>query len=373
MQFLNLSKQRLALRGPLRRAVERVLNRGAFILGEEGATLEHRIADLTRTRYAVGVNSGTDALYLSLQALGIKSGDEVIITPFTFVATAEVIANLGARPVFVDINSRTYNIDATKIERVVTKRTRAIIPVHLYGQMADMQPIMHIAKHKRLAIIEDSAQALGASQVVRGKRRMAGSLGNVGCFSFFPTKNLGAYGDAGMAVTNDARPAEVLRLLRNHGSRKKYHHEVLGVSSRLDELQAAMLLAKLPYLRRWNMARRRIAAQYTRAFSGIPELRAPVTNVGSYHIFHQYTVRTHRRDALQSYLEHHGIPTAIHYPLPLHLQPAFKYLGYHRGDFPEAERAAREALSLPIYPELRAAEQAAVARAVTHFFTSEPA
>jgi len=371
MKFINLSAQYKSIKNSVNSAVFKTLKSGSFILGKNVKTFEEKISKLVGAKYAVGVNSGTDALFLSLKALDIGSGDEVITTPFSFIATAEVIANCGARPVFVDIEPETFNIDADKIEGVITKRTKAIIPVHLYGQMADMDKIMRIAKSKRLYVIEDAAQAIGASQRINmnGKWRMAGSIGTIGCFSFFPTKNLSAAGDAGMAVTNNKKIAERLRMLRNHGAKFKYYHELLGYSSRLDEIQAAILLVKLSHLSKWNRARQRIANQYRKAFSQISDVFPPVTADSNVHVFHQYTIRIPHRDALKEYLGKRGIPTAVHYPLPLHFQPALKYLGYKKGDFPEAERVAHEVISLPIYPELTAADINRVIKTVKTFFT----
>lgn len=369
MKLIDLGRQYRSIKKSIDQAIQSTAESGSFILGKQVGELEAKIAALTGTKHAVGLNSGTDALFLSLKALAISQGDEVITTPFSFVATAEVVATSGARPVFVDINPRTYNIDAKKIEHVVTKKTRAIMPVHLYGQMADMSAIMKIAKKHKLAVIEDAAQAIGSfTQNSKGKKLMAGGNGDIGCFSFFPTKNLGAYGDGGMITTNNEQLAEKIRMFRNHGSNKKYHHDFLGFSSRLDELQAAILLAKLPYLQKWNRARKKIAACYTKNLAGIEALTTPFIEEGNEHIFHQYTIRTKERDELRAYLSARNIPTSIHYPLPLHLQPALKYLDYKNGDFPEAERAAREVLSLPLYPELRKDEQEIIAKTVKNFF-----
>ena len=369
IKFVNLPAQYKTVKQKIDKAVLELIKNGKFILGDNGKKLEEQTARLVGTKYAIGVNSGTDALLLSLKALGIKEGDEVITTPFSFIATAEAIANCGARPIFADIDSKTCNIDAKKIEKAITKKTRAIIPVHLYGQMADMRAIMQIAKRRKLFVIEDAAQALGAKmQTANGKWQMAGSFGNADCFSFFPTKNLGAAGDAGMITTNNQALAEKLKMMRNHGARKKYYHEFLGVSSRLDELQAAVILIKLPFLKKWNEKRRSLANFYTKNLSGIARLTTPFIAKNNYHIFHQYTIRTKYRDDLRVYLETKGIASEIHYPLPLHLQPAFKYLGYKNGDFPEAERAANEVLSLPVYPELKLNGQKIIVKKIKEFF-----
>ena len=369
MKFVDLPAQYKTIKKKVDNAVLELIKNGKFILGDNGKKLEEQIAHFAGTKYAIGVNSGTDALLLSLKALGIGTNDEVITTPFSFIATAEAIANCGARPVFVDIDSKTCNINAKKIEKAITKKTKAIIPVHLYGQMADMKVIMRIAKSKGLIVIEDAAQALGAKRrMANGEWRMAGSIGNTGCFSFFPTKNLGAAGDAGMITTNNQALAEKLKMMRNHGAKKKYYHEFLGVSSRLDEIQATVILIKLPFLKKWNEKRRSLANFYTKNLSGAARLTTPFIAKNNYHIFHQYTIRTKYRDDLRAYLETKGVASKIHYPLPLHLQPAFKYLGYKNGDFPEAERAANEVLSLPIYPELKLNGQKIIVKKIKEFF-----
>ena len=368
MKFVDLEAQYRTVRKAVSKAALRTMESGRFILGKNGVKLESSVAALCEVSHAVGVNSCTDALFLSLKALGIGKGDEVITTPFSFIATAEVIAHAGAKPVFADIDPLTFNIDPYKIEKRITKRTRAIMPVHLYGQMVDMGAVNRIAHKHKLFVVEDAAQALGAFQF-HGKRFvMAGAAGDIACFSFFPTKNLGAAGDAGMVTTDHKALAERVRLLRNHGSAQKYHHVMLGYSSRLDELQAAILLAKLPYLARWNRARQKIAARYTAAFKGFSGIATPLVVPGNTHIFHQYTIRTSRRDELRAFLEKRRIPTTVHYPLPLHLQPALKSLGYKKGDYPEAERAAKEVLSLPMYPELSLAAQKRIADAIRTFF-----
>lgn len=368
MKFIDLGAVPRPLKRRIARAVLRTLETGAFILGKQLAALEERIAEFVGVPRAVGLNSGTDALFLSLKALGIKKGDEVITTPFSFFATAETIMQCGARPVFVDIEPNTLLIDPSKIERGVSKRTKALLPVHLYGQMADMRAVNRVARKHKLFVIEDAAQALGAAQRSGKKRVMAGAAGDIACFSFFPTKNLGAAGDAGMVTTRHRALAERVRLFRNHGSEKKYHHAFLGYSSRLDELQAAILLAKLPYLARFNRMRAKLAARYGTALRGVSGITTPFIAPGNTHIFHQYTVRTPARNELRTFLERRAIPTIVHYPLPLHLQPALKNLGYRRGDLPEAERAAQEVISLPLYPGLSLKDQDRVIRAVRAFF-----
>ena len=369
MKFIDLTNQYKLIKKQIDKNIISVIKGGNFILGENVDNFEKAISKFTESKYSVGVNSGTDAIFLSLKALEISKGDEVITTPFTFFATAETIANTGAKPVFVDINPNTYNIDASKIEKAITKKTKAIMPVHLYGQMANMKKITQIANSKGLYIIEDAAQALGAKmRMANGKWQMAGSVGITGCFSFFPTKNLGAFGDAGMITTNDEKLAEKIKMLRSPGSRKKYNHEIIGVNSRLDELQAAILNVKFPYLRKWNDLRRKIAHAYTKNLSSVKQIKTPFVADNNYHTFHQYTIRTKHRDELKEYLEKNGIPVAIHYSLPLHLQPAFKYLGYKKGDFLEAEKAADEVLSLPIYPEMDKKNQMEVVDKIKNFF-----
>ncbi len=360
MQFFDLQAQYKSLKDEIDRAVLQTLKSGQFILGRAVAELEEKIAQYCGVKYGIGVNSGTDALYLSLRALGIGRGDEVITSPFTFIATAETIMMTGARPVFADIDPHTYNVDPHEIEKKITGKTKAIIPVHLYGQPADMASVMQIARKRKLSVIEDAAQAFGASF---GQQR-AGSFGQLACLSFFPSKNLGACGDAGMVVTNSKKHAGMIRELRAHGSRKKYYHARLGVNSRLDAMQAAVLAVKLPYVDGWIKKRRLIAKQYDAAFSKITRISTPCAVKSAYHTYNQYTIRTGNRDALKACLDKRLIPTAVHYPLPLHLQPALKGLRYKKGDFPEAERAAREVLSLPIYPELRKSDQLKVIKAI---------
>jgi dTDP-4-amino-4,6-dideoxygalactose transaminase len=376
MEFLNLKLQYKSIKKEINEAIKRVLENGVFIGGEEVENFEKEIAEFCKVKYAISVNSGTDALFLSLKAIGIKSGDEVITTPFTFIATAEVIANCGAKPVFVDIDPLTYNIDVSKIEKKITKKTKAILPVHLFGQMADMQEIMRIAKKYRLYVIEDAAQAIGATQKfkipnLKFEIKFAGSIGDFGCFSFFPSKNLGAYGDGGLITTNNKKLAEKVKLLKNHGSspKEKYRNLILGTNSRLDAIQAAILRVKLKYLKNWIHQRQEVAEYYNNGLAKTKEIVIPQTSFGKNHVFHQYTIRAKNRNALQKYLKEKGIPTMIYYPIPLHLQPAFKYLGYKRGDFPVAEKAAREVLSLPIYPELKIREQDWIIKKIKEFYT----
>jgi len=347
VQLVDLVAQYKSIKAEIDEALQRVVSSGRFILGEEVERFEEEMASYIGTKYAVGCASGTDALQLALMAYGIGPGDEVITTPFTFVATAEVIVLLGAKPVYVDIDPKTYLIDPNRIEAAITDKTRAIIPVHLYGQCADMDAINQIARKHDLKVIEDSAQAIGALY----KGRKACAMGDVGCLSFFPAKNLGAYGDGGMVLTNDEDLAAKIKMLRVHGSKGKYNHVLLGVNSRLDAIQAAILRVKLKYIDQWNRARREKAALYTRLLKDT-EVITPYTEAYNEHIYHQYSIRVKNRDGLRKYLTEKGIATAIHYPIPLHLQPAFASLGYKKGDFPIAEEVSSQVLSLPMYPEL---------------------
>jgi dTDP-4-amino-4,6-dideoxygalactose transaminase len=345
-----------------------VIERQGFIMGPEVARLEAEVARLSQTRHAVGCASGTDALLLPLHALDLEPGDEVITTPFTFFATAGAIHNAGGTPVFVDIDAATYNISPAAIEAAITPRTRAIIPVHLFGQMAAIERILPIAEAHGLAVIEDAAQAVGARRMVDGAWRMAGELGTVGTLSFFPSKNLGGFGDGGMMVTQDDALADRLRRLRLHGGSRQYFHDEVGFNSRLDTLQAAVLLAKLPHLAEWSAARARNAARYTEAFTGHPAVCPPKTDEGNSHIYNQYTIRVPRRDELQARLKAQGITTAIYYPLSLHLQPCFAHLGYRAGSLPVSEAASTSVLSLPVYPEMPREHQDAVIDATLEFY-----
>ncbi len=360
---LDLAAQYAAIGSEIRAAIEKVLASQQFVLGLEGAALEQEIASLCGVAHGVGVGSGTDALVLALRACGVQAGDEVLLPPFTFVATGSAASALGAKPVFADIRPETYNLDAAELERRVTRRTRAIVVVHLYGLAADMDPILAFAKARRLAVIEDNAQAIGASY----KGRRTGSLGDAACLSFYPTKNLGAYGDAGMVVSNSPELAERIQTLRNHGQTAKYFSTEPGWNNRLDELQAAILRVKLRHLSNWQRARQANAAEYTRLLNQIPGVMPPVTPEGFEHVFHQYTIRVERRDALQQFLRERKIGSTVYYPYPLHLQPLYASLGHKPGNFPHAERAAQEVLSLPMYPELRAEQIARVVEAIADF------
>ena len=365
--MLDLREQYESMKDEIIQKLDEVMSSSRFILGDNVKQLEANVAKYSNVKHGIGVGNGSDAIHIALQSVGVGGGDEVITTPFTFFATAGSIARTGAKPVFVDIDPVTFNIDPSKIEAAITPRTKAILPVHLYGQMADMDPIVEIAKKYNLCIIEDAAQAIGAKY----KGKTVGEMGTAATYSFFPTKNLGAYGDGGMIVTNDDDVAEKCRVIRVHGSKPKYYHHVLGYNSRLDELQAAILNVKFPHLNRWSAERRKRAAYYTERLneklSGV--IQTPVEKEENYHVFHQYTLRVPKRDELQQYLKEQGIATMIYYPLPLHLQPVFKYLGYKEGDFPEAEKAAKEVLSLPMYPELKQEEQDYVIEKIIEFYT----
>jgi dTDP-4-amino-4,6-dideoxygalactose transaminase len=360
---LDLAEQFNAIGGEIRAAVERVLASQHFILGREGAALEAEIANLCGVAHGVGLASGTDALVLALRACGVRASDEVLVPTFTFVATGSAVSALGAKPVFADIRPETYNLDPAELERRVTPRTRAIVVVHLYGLAVDMDPILAFAKSRKLPLIEDNAQAIGASY----KGRRTGSFGDAACISFYPTKNLGAYGDAGMVVTNSPQLAERVRTLRNHGQAAKYLSSEPGWNSRLDEIQAAILRVKLRHLSNWQRARQSHAAEYSRLLSQIPGVMPPIAPEGYEHVYHQYTIRIEQRDALQKFLNDRKIGSTVYYPYPLHLQPLYASLGYKPGDFPHSERAAKEVLSLPMYPELRHEQIARVVEAVAEF------
>ncbi len=366
--LLDLVAQYQSIKDEVLQAIFRLADRQQFILGEEVAQLETALAGLTESRFAIGCASGTDALLLPLRTLALEPGDEVIVPAFTFFATAGTVHNTGGRPVFVDIDPGTFNLRPDLVEAAITPRTRAIIVVHLFGQMAPMEPILGLAAKHGLTVIEDAAQAIGARQQVGGRWRQAGSLGYTGTFSFFPSKNLGGWGDGGLMVTQDQALAERLRRLRTHGGSKQYHHDEVGYNSRLDTLQAAILLAKLPHLAGWTAARQRVAQRYNEAFAEHAAVRPPVADRANEHIYHQYTIRAERRDELAAFLKSRGIGSAIYYPLGLHLQPCFGYLGYRPGSLPATEAASRAVLSLPVYPELTHAQQDVVIAAIRQFY-----
>ncbi len=363
--FIDLTAQYPQVKSKIWTALQDIFESQQFVLKKYGAGLEEAVMKDLPAKYAVGLNSGTDALLLSLMAAGIGRGHEVITTPFTFFATAASVVRVGAVPVFVDVEPGTYNIDWRKIEAKITAKTKAIIPVHLFGLMCDMKPILEIAKRHSLIVIEDIAQAYGASY--NGHR--AGSMGDIACLSFFPTKNLGGAGDGGMVATNSQELYKKIKVLRVHGAKEneKYLHEVVGINSRLDEIQAAVVHAKLPFLDAWNKKRMFHAAVYNEAFIDLP-LESPVSPKGHEHIFHLYTLRSKKRDALMHALAENGVGAGIYYPLPLHLQPCFRELGYHKGDLPTAEMLADEVLSLPMYAELTDDQIGFVIESVRNFF-----
>ena len=364
--LLDLRAQHATIRDVVVGKMMHLVDSQLFILGAAVEELEKQVAELSHTKHAIGCASGTDAILLAMRALDIGRGDEVITSPFTFFATAGTIHNVGATPVFVDIEPKTFNISPEAIARAITPRTKAIIPVDLFGAMAPIEEVTRIAKG--VPVIEDAAQSIGASRVIDGVKRMAGEVATIGTFSFFPSKNLGGYGDGGMMVTQDDAIADRLRKLRVHGGSKVYYHDEVGYNSRLDALQAAVLSAKLPYLAGWSAKRRANAAFYDKALAGIPGLVTPYVGKENESIYNQYTIRVERRDELQAYLKDKGIGSAIYYPLPLHLQECFAYLGYKKGSIPEAEKAAGQVLSLPVYPELSQAQLDEVAGAVRAFF-----
>lgn len=366
VQMLDLGEQYQGIKEEVIKELDAVMSSSQFILGSNVKKLEAAVAESSNCGHGIGVGNGSDAIHIALQAAGVGEGDEVITTPFTFFATGGAVARANATPVYVDIDPVTFNIDPSKIEAAITEKTKAIIPVHLYGQMADMEAIMEIAKKHNLAVIEDAAQAIGSS--MNGKQ--VGELGTAATYSFFPTKNLGAYGDGGMIVTNDDDLAEKARVIRVHGSKPKYYHHVLGYNSRLDELQAAVLNVKFPHLNEYSDARRERAHFYTEQLNEkVSEfVQTPVEVEGSHHVYHQYTLRVQRRDELQQFLKDNGIASMIYYPMPLHLQPVFKDLGYKEGDFPETEKATKEALSLPMWPELPREKQEYVVEKIVEFY-----
>jgi dTDP-4-amino-4,6-dideoxygalactose transaminase len=371
--FLYLKAQYQHIKDEIDQAVSEVISEQHFILGPKVEALEEAIAAYSSARYGIGVASGSDALALSLMALGVGAGDEVITTPFTFFATAGSISKAGATPVFVDIDPRTYNLDPTYIQERITPKTKAIMPVHLFGQCADMDPIRELARNDELWIIEDAAQAIGSDYIRNSAPpQRAGSIGDVGCFSFYPSKNLGGFGDGGMVTTNDDDLAKQIRLLRVHGASSKYYYQSIGINSRLDALQAAVLLVKFRYLEEWTAKRLKNAAYYDQLFEEIRHqdlgIEIPHVQYNNRHIYNQYVIRVPKRDELRDFLAQEGIGTDVYYPLPLHLQECYQDLGYANGDFPHAEQAARETLALPIYPELSPEQQEYVVSKIDEFF-----
>ncbi len=364
--LLDLKAQHSTIRDAVVAAMMKVVDDQAFILGEPVERLEREVAELSHVRHAIGCANGTDAILLALRALDIKKGDEVLTTPFTFFATAGAVHNVGAKPVFADIEPSTFNISTDAIAAGIKPSTRAVIAVDLFGQMAPMEAVQDAAGD--VPVIEDAAQSIGARRKIDGKWVMAGEAATVGTFSFFPSKNLGGYGDGGMMVTQDDAIATRLKRLRVHGGIKTYHHDEVGYNSRLDALQAAVLSAKLKHLSAWSAARRKNAAYYDAAFADLDDVRTPTIDPANESIYNQYTLRVARRADLQSHLKAKGIGSSVYYPLSLHLQPCFEYLGYRKGAFPESERATEEVISLPVYPELRQSQLDEVIEAVRGFY-----
>ncbi len=365
--LLDLQAQYSTIKNEVQQAIDAVLASQNFILGGQVEELEAKIARFCGVKVAIGVASGTDALLLSLMVLDIGKGDEVITTPYTFFATVGSIVRLGATPVFVDIDPKTFNIDPAKIEEKITPRTRAIIPVHLFGQVADMDAILGLARRYNINIVEDAAQALGAAY----KGRAAGSIGDLGILSFYPSKNLGAYGDAGMVLTNNEELAEKVSILRVHGSKTKYYHTMVGINSRLDTLQAAILLVKLNYIDQWRQKRQEIAHLYDKDLQNTP-VTCPYVCKQNDSVYTYYVIRTNGRDALKDYLTEAGIGTAVYYPLPMHMQECLRSLDYREGSMPEAEGASKEALAIPLYPEITEEQRGYVVKNIKRFFRSNP-
>ena len=366
--LLDLQRQYATIKNEIDDAVMRVVASQRFILGPEVEAFEEVLGRYTGAKHSIACASGTDAILLALKALKLAPGDEVVIPSFTFFATAGAVWNTGLKPVFADIDPQSFNMTADHVRAALTPRTRAIVVVHLYGQMAPMADLMKLAEEKDLFIIEDAAQSLGARQQYNGSEVQSGTIGHVGCYSFFPSKNLGAFGDGGHMVTNDDLLADRLKKLRVHGGRQMYHHEMVGTNSRLDALQAAVLSAKLPHLDAWTERRRKNAAEYDRALDGLASVQRPTIERGNYHVFNQYTLRVGNRDALKATLDEQRIGNAIYYPLPLHLQECFAELGYQRGELPESEKAAQEAISIPVFPELTADERQRVVDVISNFY-----
>ncbi|OXS55990.1 transcriptional regulator [Cohnella sp. CIP 111063] len=366
IQLIDLKKQYESIKTEIHTAALGVLDSGSYILGPDVQRFENEIAEYCGTKYAIGVANGTDALLLTLDALGIGPGDEVITTPFTFFATAEVVSQMGATPVFIDIDPKTYNLDVSKIEQAITAKTKAIIPVHIFGQPANMDEILSIASKHSLHVVEDACQAIGSQY----KGRPIGSMGAAGCFSFFPTKNLGGYGDGGIIVTNNEQLMSRLRILRAHGSNPKYYHSMIGYNSRLDPLQAAMLSVKLKYLDGWNAKRKELSLKYNEAFRDLP-ITCPYAAEDRKHVYHLYIIQTEFRNELISHLEKNGVASGIYYPVPLHRQNVYLELGYEEGSLKEAEEASNRTMALPLYPEMTEEEQQYVIDTVRDFFNKK--
>ncbi|MEZ4415129.1 MAG: DegT/DnrJ/EryC1/StrS family aminotransferase [Gemmatimonadota bacterium] len=366
--LLDLKAQHESIRAEIAEALARVIDDQQFVMGPAVEGLERELAMALDVPHAIGCASGTDALLLPLRALEGKATDEVVVPAFTFFATAGAVWNSGLVPVFCDVDPLSFNVDASTVEPALSPRTRVVVPVHLFGQMARMEELVRLAESRDVLLLEDAAQAIGASRSIEGRSRAAGSVGWAGAFSFFPTKNLGGFGDGGLVTTHDAALAERLRKLRVHGGRQMYHHEMVGTNSRLDALQAAVLSVKLRHLEAWTEGRRRNAALYGEGLADVPELLLPVEEEGARHVYNQYTVRARRRDELRTFLEREGIGSGIYYPVPLHLQPCFEGLGYQRGDFPVSETLCEQVLSLPIYPELGRERVQRVVAAIRAFY-----
>jgi UDP-2-acetamido-2-deoxy-ribo-hexuluronate aminotransferase len=369
IKMVDLQTQYLRIKEEIDSAIQEVLTSTAFIQGPQVNLFAESLAEYTGSKHVVPCGNGTDALQIAMMALGYKPGDEIILPVHTYVATAEVIALLGLTPVFVDVDPDTFNIDVNQLESKISKKTVAIVPVHLYGQCANMEGIMQIASKNNLHIIEDVAQALGANYIFSdGSVKKAGTIGTIGTTSFFPSKNLGCYGDGGAIFTDDKTLAEKIKMIANHGQRIKYHHDVIGVNSRLDTLQAAILNVKLKYLNEYAQKRREAAAYYDKALSEISQIKIPARSVKSTHVFHQYTLRVEKRDALKTYLDQKGIPTMIYYPVPLHLQKAYQRPGYGEGAFPETEKLSKTVISLPIHTEMKTDELKFIIDSIKSFY-----
>lgn len=361
--LLDLKRQYQSIKGEIDNAVMNVLEHSRFIMGPETLKFEEEVAEYCGSKYAVGVASGTDALLIALRACGVKAGDEVITSTFSFFASAGVISRLGATPIFVDIDPDSYNLNPELVEKAITSKTKVLMPVHIFGQCADMDPILELARKHNLTIVEDAAQAIGAKY----KGRTAGTMGAFGCFSFFPSKNLGAAGDGGMIISDFMDKQTFMKSLRDHGANPKYYHSYIGYNSRLDTLQAAILSVKLRYLDQWTEGRRKNADFYNQAFADLP-LKTPTENEGNYHIYNQYTIATDQRDKLFEFLQSKNIGCAIYYPVPLHAQKCYAYLGNKDDDFPVACKASKEVVSIPIFPDLNEDEKNYVVECITGFF-----
>lgn len=372
IKMVDLHQQYLNIKADVDAAIQGVLDSTAFIQGPQVNTFANELAVYTKAKAVIPCANGTDALQIAMMALDLRPGDEVILPVHTYVATAEVIALLGLTPVFTEVYADTFNLDVSQIESKITSRTKAIVPVHLYGQCVDMEPLLKIASKHKLYVIEDAAQAIGAEYTFSdGTKKMAGTIGTIGTTSFFPSKNLGCYGDGGAIFTNDLTLAEKLKMIANHGQKKKYHHDIIGINSRLDTMQAAILSVKLPYLDKYCKSRNEVAAYYDQQLAVVSEIVVPKRSKNSTHVFHQYTIKVpaEKRDALKTYLEENGIPTMIYYPVPLHLQIAYRKEGFGEGSFPLTENLSRTVISLPIHTEMKTEELEYVCETIKKFFS----